>query len=85
MSIQTISPNELNELIRSGSSIELLDVRTPVEFREMHVECAKNMPLDQLDPAQIRQAHSDAKPLHADRQNAMEPSTFGIGISAITS
>ena len=54
MSIQTISPNELNELIRSGSSIELLDVRTPVEFREMHVECAKNMPLDQLDPAQIR-------------------------------
>ena len=64
MSIQTISPNELNELIRSGSSIELLDVRTPVEFREMHVECATNMPLDQMDPAQIRQAHSDAKPLY---------------------
>ena len=31
----------------------MIDVRTPVEFREMHVEGARNLPLDQLDPAEV--------------------------------
>jgi rhodanese-related sulfurtransferase len=29
-------------------------VRTPVEFREVHVDFARNVPLDRLDPAAIR-------------------------------
>lgn len=50
----TISPQELASLRRAGKPIELIDVRTPVEFREVHVEFARNVPLDQLDPEAIK-------------------------------
>jgi rhodanese-related sulfurtransferase len=50
---QSISPNELNQLIASGKEIELIDVRTPVEYRSMHVAIARNEPLDRLDPKAI--------------------------------
>lgn len=50
---KTISPAELKQLRASGP-IELLDVRTPVEFREVHVKDARNVPLDRLDPAAIQ-------------------------------
>jgi rhodanese-related sulfurtransferase len=49
----TIRPRELADLARSGKTVELIDVRTPVEFREMHIDFAKNVPLDQLDPAAL--------------------------------
>lgn len=55
MEVRTISPNELGEVMRAGKTVELVDVRTPVEFREVHVSCARNVPLDQLDPAAIRE------------------------------
>jgi rhodanese-related sulfurtransferase len=65
LTLQNISPKDLNDIIRRGASIELIDVRTPVEFREVHLACAKNIPLDQLDPAQIRQSLSDpSKPVY---------------------
>ena len=51
MSIQTISPRELLRLKEAGQPVELIDVRTPLEFREVHVDCACNIPLDTLDPA----------------------------------
>jgi rhodanese-related sulfurtransferase len=53
MSVKTISPRALQELHQAGVSIDLLDVRTPVEFRELHVHFARNVPLDQLDPAAV--------------------------------
>lgn len=46
----TITPAELKALCEQGS-VELLDVRTPLEFGGVHVVGAKNVPLDQLDPA----------------------------------
>ena len=49
----TISPQELARLQQSGKSIELIDVRTPIEFQELHVEFARNVPLDRLDPKSI--------------------------------
>jgi rhodanese-related sulfurtransferase len=51
MSVAVISPASLNNLRQAGKKIDLIDVRTPVEFRELHVEFARNLPLDQLDPA----------------------------------
>ena len=51
-------PAELAELCKSGKKIDLIDVRTPVEFREVHVEIARNVPLDQLDPAAVMQARN---------------------------
>ena len=60
MSISTITPEALNPLHRSGKQIELIDVRTPVEFNEVHVDFAKNIPLDQLDPQAFIQARNDS-------------------------
>jgi rhodanese-related sulfurtransferase len=53
MSVQTISPTQLNEALKSGRSLHVIDVRTPVEFRELHATCAINFPLDKLDPTEI--------------------------------
>ena len=55
MSVSTISPAELARRCKEGKKVELIDVRTPVEFREVHVEFARNIPLDQLDPASVIQ------------------------------
>lgn len=65
MSIQTISPKQLHDRIQKGEQIDLIDVRTPVEFREVHVTIAKNMPLDSLDCGQIVSGRSHAtEPLY---------------------
>jgi rhodanese-related sulfurtransferase len=48
-----ISAADFNHLHKSGEPIELIDVRTPVEFREAHVEFARNVPLDRLDPQAV--------------------------------
>ena len=66
MSIATISPAKLADLLREGRKIELIDVRTPVEFREVHLEIARNVPLDQLDPKVLMQARdgSGTEPLY---------------------
>ncbi|MDX1968464.1 MAG: rhodanese-like domain-containing protein [Planctomycetaceae bacterium] len=53
MTINTISPRQLADLAQSGTPVDLIDVRTPVEFREVHVDFARNVPLDQLDPATL--------------------------------
>ena len=48
--MKTISPAELKHLLDSSPHVNLLDVRTPVEFAEVHVPQARNVPLDELDP-----------------------------------
>lgn len=50
MPINTISPKELASRRERGEVCDLIDVRTPVEFREVHVSFARNEPLDRLDP-----------------------------------
>lgn len=58
MTITTIEPNELLKRHKAGEKVELIDVRTPVEYREVHVEFAKNYPLDRLDPSSIVKART---------------------------
>jgi NADPH-dependent 2,4-dienoyl-CoA reductase/sulfur reductase-like enzyme len=53
MSVPTITPGEVEELRRRGHAVELIDVRTPAEFREIHAEAARLVPLDSLDPVAI--------------------------------
>jgi rhodanese-related sulfurtransferase len=53
MSFGTISAKQLLDLTQAGQNVELIDVRTPVEFREVHVQFARNIPLDRLDAAKI--------------------------------
>ena len=58
MTVATISPRKFAGLCNEGKKIDLIDVRTPVEFREVHVGIARNVPLDRLDPAAIMQARN---------------------------
>lgn len=60
MSLATITPSQLAEISKSGKSIHLIDVRTPVEYREVHLEIAKNIPLDQLDAGAVAKAHGES-------------------------
>ncbi|MGI9474864.1 MAG: rhodanese-like domain-containing protein [Rubripirellula sp.] len=50
--MQSITVEQLANL-NSERPIELIDVRTPVEFREVHASPARNVPLDRLDPADV--------------------------------
>jgi rhodanese-related sulfurtransferase len=51
--VATISPSTLADLRRRGEPVTLIDVRTPAEFGEVHVDFAHNMPLDRLDPREV--------------------------------
>ncbi len=51
--MKTISVKELAELKASIPGLELIDVRTPAEFAEVHVEFARNLPLDRLNPREF--------------------------------
>jgi len=50
----TISPKSLNELLQEGRPVRLLDVRTPAEHAEIHIEGSQLMPLDRLDPGSVK-------------------------------
>jgi rhodanese-related sulfurtransferase len=63
--LRCISATELSQQHQAGGSVDLIDVRTPVEFQEIHVEFARNEPLDRLDPARIMEQHgSSDEPLY---------------------
>jgi rhodanese-related sulfurtransferase len=66
MTVALISPAELKERKEQGENIELIDVRTPAEFQEVHLEFARNLPLDQLDPAEflVQRGDSTEHPLY---------------------
>lgn len=55
--MQTIDVKQLASA-QSGGEIDLVDVRMPTEFREVHAEGAKNYPLDSLDPQAIATARN---------------------------
>lgn len=62
---QTISSQELNKRIQAGEPVELIDVRTPVEFREVHSSYARNVPLDSLQPQTLmEQRQHPGQPLY---------------------
>jgi rhodanese-related sulfurtransferase len=66
MNVPSITPSVLSQRRKAGQSCDLIDVRTPAEFREVHVDFARNVPLDQLDPDAImrsRNGNSD-EPLY---------------------
>ena len=41
VSIAGISPTELDKLMKEGRRVELIDVRTPAEYRELHAAPAR--------------------------------------------
>jgi rhodanese-related sulfurtransferase len=51
--MKTITPVELQTLLAAEPNAPVLDVRTPVEFAEVHVPQARNVPLDGLNPTAL--------------------------------
>jgi rhodanese-related sulfurtransferase len=47
-----LDPQSVREAHAAGK-VRLIDVRTPAEHGEMHIEGATLMPLDRLDPSQV--------------------------------
>lgn len=65
MNVTTIRPDQLAERCASRA-VDLIDVRTPAEFQEVHATLARNVPLDRLDPAAVTQGRqgSNGEPLY---------------------
>lgn len=48
--MKTIAPVDLQKILAVQPALPVIDVRTPVEFAEVHVPQARNIPLDELAP-----------------------------------
>lgn len=57
----TIRPTELQSILQSNSSAQLLDVRTPAEHSQIHVPGVHLAPLDRLDASQLAGAGGFSK------------------------
>jgi rhodanese-related sulfurtransferase len=49
----TVQPTELQTLLQSDTTVQLLDVRTPSEHAQIHVPGVHLIPLDRLDAIQL--------------------------------
>ena len=63
----SITPLRLAMLHETNEPVDLIDVRTPAEYREVHIEFARNVPLDRLNPQAIAAERSGRgnEPLYA--------------------
>ena len=52
--MKTISPVELQSILTTHPGAAVIDVRTPVEFAEVHVPQARSVPLDELNPGSLQ-------------------------------
>jgi rhodanese-related sulfurtransferase len=52
--MKTILPVELQKILTGQPYASLIDVRTPVEFAEVHVPQARSIPLDELKPDSLQ-------------------------------
>lgn len=66
MSIQTIPAAEACRTCRENGAVQLIDVRTPAEYEQVHAAGARLLPLDQLSDAAVAQAIAAAgdKPIY---------------------
>jgi rhodanese-related sulfurtransferase len=55
---QTASPVEVFNRGSEGAHPQLIDVRTPVEYAEVHAEGARLIPLDKLEPEAVLSARN---------------------------
>jgi rhodanese-related sulfurtransferase len=53
MTVRTISPQEFMQVCKGAPAVDFIDVRTPVEYAEVHAEGTRLVPLDSLDPKAV--------------------------------
>jgi rhodanese-related sulfurtransferase len=68
MPVATVSPQQVHQLRQQGKPVEIVDVRTPAEYAQAHVDGARSVPLDALD----------AKALLAQRNGAVAEPLYVI-------
>lgn len=51
--MRTITPQDLSRLLIEKPDLNVIDVRTPVEFTEVHVAQARSEPLDKFNAAAV--------------------------------
>ena len=57
MPVQTIPAQEVSRPREGGGPPpQIIDVRTPAEYAQVHAEGARPVPLDRLDPAAVMSA-----------------------------
>ncbi|MEM6756889.1 MAG: rhodanese-like domain-containing protein [Planctomycetota bacterium] len=57
----TIDVRSFQTLLGQGEPVDVVDVRTPAEYREVHVVAARSVPLDGLTAEAVRSGrHADA-------------------------
>jgi len=61
MTSTTISATDFAQVCQNFNNVDLIDVRTPAEFREAHLKAARNVPLGRLDPAAVMQAKTNGR------------------------
>ena len=68
-----IEPQALATRLDAGEAIQLIDVRTPEEFAQGHLEGAINVPLDGFDPAALPDPQGAARVLYcrSDRRSGI--------------
>jgi rhodanese-related sulfurtransferase len=59
--MKTITPVQLQDRIKNGEPLHLLDVRTPAEHEELHVPGVRLVPLNRLDATQLAEVDQFAK------------------------
>ena len=66
MSVKSIPVGELLSGQAAQQPVELIDVRTPAEFRAGHAQGARSVPLNQLEPGTVMRARvgNNASPLY---------------------
>jgi rhodanese-related sulfurtransferase len=64
--MKTITPVELQKRLQADPNVLLLDVRTPVEYAEVHIPQARNEPLGRLQPENFSAANGspDGRPVY---------------------
>lgn len=56
-----IQVKQLQDELQAGKALTLIDVRTPVEHEEIHISGSELMPLDQLNPDEVKAATKNSK------------------------
>lgn len=71
MPFPSITPLDLKKRLQQKPATKIIDVRTPVEYREVHLIQAENVPLERCDSRQWVGKHSASDPIYIVCQSGM--------------
>ncbi len=74
----TITPTALHKLLSDHPGADVIDVRTPLEFGEVHAVAARSVPLDSLEPS----AFPPAAPVYILCQSGKRAEKAAAALSA---